>query len=251
MFEVFDIKEDPSFLKKYEQSFIGENHRTNNQQKALGNMPQFLMDERDYVNDLMEHYKDVFYPDWVRILHRSYVFKFEPDKATLVPHIDLDPETCQKIKGYAKRVIIFVNPYWNSEWGGGTYFAPFENYKPTKHYTAKVPRRKFSQEATLVDNVPGRAIVFDPDEWHMPQDFSGSTVQRLNYSFLIMHPDFYDMVDTKKDFMTPDNNGVTVTKLLKNLDPAGGEDHAFFKKKNSVVDHVNSTVRDAVIKTIK
>jgi hypothetical protein len=250
MFEVFDVK-DSSFLKDYEHYFLDESERTNNQQRALGNMPQYLIDDKPYVEELLKHYVDVFYPDWVRVLHRSYVFKFEPDKATLVPHIDLDPDTCQKIKGYAKRVLIYANPYWDTSWGGGTYFAPYENYKPTKHYTAKVPRRKFAQEAALVDNVPGRVVVFDPNEWHMPQDFSGSTVQRLNYSFLIMHPEFYEMVDTHRDFMTPDNdNGVPVTTLLKNLDPAGDGTHAFFKK-NSVTSHVDSTVRDAVIKTIK
>lgn len=216
MFEVFDIK-DSSFLKDYEQNFLDENKRTNTHLKTLGNMPQFLVDEKEYVNSLLDHYADIFYPEWVRLTHMSYVFKFEPDKATLIPHIDLDPDTCRKIKGYAKRVLIYVNPYWDTSWGGGTYFAPYENYKPTNHYTAKVPRKKFANEATLVDNVPGRTVVFDVDEWHMPQEFSGSTVPRLNYSFIIMHPDLYKLMDTKKRFMSPDdnnNNDIPVIKLL-------------------------------------
>lgn len=257
MIEIYDI-EDTSFLKDYEKYFLEENERTNNQYSdALKNMPQYLIEGKDYVKDLVSHYDGVFYPQWKRVFHRSYVFKFEPDKPTMTPHIDLDPETCAKIKGYAKRVIMYVNPYWESQWGGGTYFAPFEQYESSKHYTARVSRKKFAIESTLVENKPGRAVLFDPDEWHMPQEFSGSTVQRLLYSFLIVHPDFATIIDSEQNFITPDNdNGVPVASLPLSipehqLDPTvSGHSHFFKNKKNAVTDHVDTSVVDYIIKDI-
>lgn len=249
MIEIYDI-EDTSFLKDYEQDFMAEEYKTNNQySSALKNMPQFLIEDKDYIQKLVSHYDDVFYPDWKRVFHRSYVFKFEPDKPTMTPHIDIDPVTCEMIKGIAKRVIIYVNPYWDSSWGGGTYFAPFEDYKQTQHYTARVPRKKFQEEAQLVDNVPGRVVVFDPDEWHMPQEFSGSTVQRLLYSFAIVHPNFKKIIgDIEQKAMTPDNeNGIPVASL----DDANlKHGKRVVKKKNDVVEHIDTSVVDWIIKDI-
>lgn len=239
MIEIIDI-EDPSFLKDFEQYFLDENYKTNNQYStALKNMPQYLIEDKDYIKDLVSHYDDVFYPDWNRVFHRSYVFKFEPDKPTMTPHIDIDPETCKKIKGVTKRVIMYVNPYWDTSWGGGTYFSEFENYKATQHYTARVSRKRFAEEATLVDNVPGRVVIFDPDEWHMPQEFSGSTVPRLLYSFAIAHPDFAKNIkEFEQNAITPDNeNGVPVASLKKGYNP--------------VVNHVDTNVVDLIIKDIK
>jgi len=253
MIEVHDIQ-DTSFLQEYEEDFLAENYKTNNQYSAaLKNMPQYLIERKEYIERLVSHYDQVFYPDWKRVFHRSYVFKFEPDKPTMTPHIDIDPVTCKMIKGIAKRVIIYVNPFWNTEWGGGTYFAPFESYKATHHYTARVSRKKFQAEADLVNNVPGRAVIFDPDEWHMPQEFTGSTVQRLLYSFAIVHPDFTKIIgDIEKKAMTPDNeNGFPVASLDEAaLDPSINGHQRFFKK-NDVVEHVDTGVVDWIIKDIK
>jgi hypothetical protein len=231
MIEIFDI-ENSSFLKNYENNFLAENYRTNNQfNKALSNFPQYLIEQNDYIADLISNYDNVFYPNWERVFHKSYVFKFEPDKPTMSPHIDLDPNTCKDLKGWAKRVIAYVNPIWDKSWGGGTYFAPFEKYKSTKHYTARVNRKVFADEATLVENVPGRSVLFDPDEWHMPQEFTGNTAPRLVYSYLIIHPEYKD-----KNFTAPDNdNGSPVLSLTK----------------NSVANHIDNTVVNDIIRKIK
>jgi hypothetical protein len=211
MFEVFD-KEDTSFLNKYENYFMSANEKVQETGHSyLTNMPQYRIDNADFINDLMSNYDDI-YPGWVRVTKFSYVFRFLPDKATMLPHIDIDEESCKSLQGVAKRVLIYANPVWKPEWKGGTYFAPIEQYGVNRHYVARCKKDKFEQEATLVNNVPGRVVVFDPSEIHMPQEFSGNTVQRLVFAALIVHPDHTHLLDY---FEGPTNdNGNAVTKLV-------------------------------------
>lgn len=211
MFEVIDHK-DSSFLTKYENHFMEANHKVQDAgSKHLLNMPQYKIDDENFILDLLSHYSDI-YPDWIRVAKFSYIFRFQPDKGTMLPHIDLDPDTCQKLKGIAKRVLIYANPVWKQEWRGGTYFAPIEKYGVNRHFVAKCTKNRFAEEASLVQNVPGRAVVFDPDEIHMPQEFSGNTVQRLVYAAMIIHPDHKHLIDYMEG---PDNdNGNAVTKLV-------------------------------------
>ena len=214
MFEVFDIQ-DASFLKDYEHRFMSENNRVHTESSGMDvplitNMPQFNISDQQFINQVLSHYNHI-YPDWVRFTGFSYVFRFEPDKPTMFPHIDIDHDTCRMLEGKAKRVLIYVNPAWNKEWGGGTYFAPYEQYRVDPRFMARVTRAKFAKEASLVDNVPGRAVLFDLDEIHMPQDFSGNNVQRLIFAAMILHPDVAHLAD---QFIGPTkSNGTAVTRL--------------------------------------
>lgn len=181
MYEVFDIQ-DASFLKKYEDVLMAAN--TPAQQyfnagfKLANVMPQYHFDNQEVLKDIFSHYNHI-YPGWTRFLKENYVFRFSPDKPTLAPHVDIDPNTYSLITGKLKRVLIYANHEWDTSWGGGTYFAPFEKYGVNRHYAGRVSRKKFAQEADLVENRPGRIVVFDPSEIHMPQEFSGNTVPRL------------------------------------------------------------------------
>lgn len=248
MIEIYDIA-DTSFLSKYEQNFLDEGHQTNNQfSTAMAGMPQYLIEKKEYIKELISHFDQCFYPDWKRIVDRSYVFKFKPDKPTMSPHIDVDPDTCKQLKGLIKRVILYANPYWDTSWGGGTYFSEFENYKCSRHYTAKVNRRVFASEATLVENKPGRSVIFDLDEWHMPQEFSGSTCQRIIFSYGIVHPDFNNIIGDVEKVVTPDNkNGAPVASY--NVDRDHGK--RAVKKKSDVAEHIDTSVVDWIIKDIK
>lgn len=211
MIEIFD-REDASFLKKYEKYFLEVNHKVQETGPSyIVNMPQYRIENKDFIADLMSNYTDV-YPGWIPFTNYSYVFRFQPDTLTMLPHIDLDVETCKALKGIAKRVLIYANPVWDTKWNGGTYFAPFEQYKVSKRHVAIVRKEKFAEEATLVENVPGRIVVFDPDEIHMPQEFSGNNVQRLIFGGMIFHPDY---IHLSEDMAGPTNeNGNAVTKLL-------------------------------------
>lgn len=211
MFEVFD-KQDTSFLKKYEDRFMTADEKVQETGHSyLTNMPQYRIDDNDFISDLLSNYQEI-YPGWVRVTKFSYIFRFQPDRATMLPHIDIDTESCKVLQGVAKRVLIYANPIWKSEWRGGTYFAPLEQYGVNRHHVAKCKKEKFEQEATLVENIPGRAVVFDPSEIHMPQEFSNNTVQRLVFAALILHPDYVHLLDY---FEGPTNaNGNAVTKLL-------------------------------------
>ena len=211
MFEVFD-REDASFLNKYEKYFMSADEKVQETGKSyISNMPQYKIGDDEFISDLMSNYGDI-YPGWTRLTKFSYVFRFSPDKATMLPHIDLDEESCNALKGIAKRVLIYANPVWKKEWRGGTYFAPLEQYGVNRHHIAKCKKGRFEQEATLVENVPGRAVVFDPSEIHMPQEFSGNTVQRLVFAALIIHPDHAHLLN---HFQGPSNeNGNAVSKLV-------------------------------------
>lgn len=215
MFEIFDVQ-DASFLKQYEQRFMSENNKVHTEAAGMDvplitNMPQFNISDDKFIRQVLSHY-DHIYPEWVRFTGFSYIFRFEPDKPTMFPHIDIDHETCKKLEGKAKRVLIYANPTWDTQWGGGTYFAPYEQYRVDSRFMARVPRAKFAKEAALVNNVPGRAVLFDLDEIHMPQDFSGNNVQRLIFASMILHPDVAHLTDS---FVGPDkSNGTAVTRLV-------------------------------------
>jgi len=211
MFEVFD-KEDTSFLKKYEQFFLDVKDKVQDTgAKYLVNMPQYKIQDSEFISDLLSNYPEI-YPGWIRCDKFSYVFRFQPDTHTMLPHIDIDAESAKKLKGKAKRVLIYANPVWKDEWEGGTYFAPYEQFKVSKRHVAIVKKEKFAEEASLVQNKPGRVVVFDPDEIHAPQEFSGNDVQRLVFAALIIHPDHADLIDRLEG---PNNeNGEAVTKLV-------------------------------------
>ena len=210
MIEVFDI-EDTSFLKQYEQELMEQEEKVQMAgAKMLFNLPQYQM-KQDITKRLFSHFDNLFYPDYIRIDHTSYIFRFKPDTPTMLPHVDFDLETCKHIKGKAKRVIIYVNPVWNTKWKGGTYFDAFENHKVNSRSVARTPKAKFMEQATYVENVPGRAVVFDPDELHLPDECSGNNVQRLTFAGLIVHPDYRYIID---ELEGPDNiNGSAVTRV--------------------------------------
>lgn len=210
MFEVVDHP-DPSFLSKYEKYFIDQKEKV--QKKATGplaSLPQFKIDDYDFNIDFMSNFEHV-YPGWIRCNSFSYVFRFQPDLPSMLPHIDIDPESGERGKGKIKRILIYANPVWKPEWKGGTYFAPFESYKVNRRMAAVVKTETFAAEASLVENVPGRAVVFDPCEIHMPQEFSGNNVQRLIFGAMLVHPDYPELEEL---LYGPDNdNGNSVTKL--------------------------------------
>lgn len=209
MVEYFD-KEDISFLEKYTEGLMSPTRSAQeNGSLLMKKVPQYIIDDDQFVLDIMSHYDDV-YPDWIRCTKVNYVFRFEPDKFGLLPHVDHDIETCKVTKGIMKRVIVYANPIWKKEWKGGTFFAPFERYNiHSTRYVAKVTKEEFEKDATLVENVPGRIVVFDADEIHAPQEFSGNTVQRLNFSTLLVHPDHQWIVDQ----LVGSTEGNIVTKV--------------------------------------
>ena len=210
MFEVFDI-DDTSFLKKYEPYFLAANKKVQeNGPSYLTNMPQYRIEDKDFITDILSNYNHI-YPGWIRVTCFSYVFRFSPNVATMLPHIDIDEESCKMMQGKAKRILIYANSTWNQEWAGGTYFAPIEQYGVNRHYVAKCKKEKFQQEAALVNNVPGRAVVFDPSEIHMPQEFSNNTVPRLVFGALLLHPDYPHFVEYLEG--PTNNNKYAVTKL--------------------------------------
>ena len=214
MIEIYDV-DDASFLHKYENKFMEFKEKANSVNTAkmryIANLPQFKIEEENFILDLISNYSNI-YPGWIRLTKFSYVFRFEPDKSTMLPHCDLDPESSKLLKGIAKRVLIYANSFWDNAWGGGTYFAPFEKYGVNRYYIAKCKKDKFVKESTLVENVPGRVVVFDCDELHAPQEFSGNTIQRLIFGGIIIHPDYEHLI---KYFVGPDqDNGNTVTKLV-------------------------------------
>ena len=209
MIEIFD-KQDISFLDEWEDILM---QQTNKVQKdavpAFSKIPQYSVNDKDIILQLLSNYDDI-YPGWIRCTKFSYVFRFEPDKPTMLPHTDTDPETAKLIKDKAKRILIYATSIWKEEWNGGTYFAPFEKYGVNRHNAARCPKKRFAEEATLVKNVPGRAVVFDVDELHLPQEFSGNTKQRLVYSAILVHPDYPEIAENLRG---SDNQGRRVVKL--------------------------------------
>lgn len=209
MIEIFD-KEDTSFLYDWESLLTQQTNKVQKDAFAeFSKLPQYSINDSNVILQLLSNYDDV-YPGWIRCTNFSYVFKFQPDKPTMLPHTDTDPETAKQIKGKAKRILIYATSIWKEEWNGGTYFAPFEKYGVNRHNAARCPKKKFIEEATLVQNIPGRAVVFDVDELHLPQEFSGNTKQRLVYSAMLVHPDYPEIA---RNLQGPDNQGRRVVKL--------------------------------------
>lgn len=194
MVEIFD-KEDVSFLKLYQDRFLTADDKVGDQGYSfMKNIPLFKIHDSDFVEELMGHYQDV-YPGWATLKKFSYVFRFEPDTDTMLPHIDMDIKSAEALSGIVKRVLIYANVKWDSSWGGGTYFSAYENYGVNRHNIAKCKREKFEREAMLVENVPGRMVIFDPSEIHMPQRISGNSEQRLVFAAMIIDPDYSHLID--------------------------------------------------------
>lgn len=209
MIEIFD-KENTSFLYNLESVLMQQKDKVQKDAFAeFSKLPQYSINDSNIILQLLSNYDDV-YPGWIRCPNIHYVFNFQPGKLTMLPHSDTDPKTAKQIKEKTKRILIYANPIWKEEWNGGTYFAPFEKYGVNRHNAVRCPRKKFIQEATLVQNVPGRAVVFDIDEIHMPQEFSNNTRQRLIYGAVLVHPDYPEIA---QNLQGPDNQGRRVIKL--------------------------------------
>jgi len=179
---------NPEFLTDFEMFFLSHNQSLINEkrdgnsisQKFLKNIPQFETTDTEVLKIFLSNFTAD--DGWEFYTEGNYVFKFEPDKPTMLPHLDFTPEIAKTIKSYVKRIIIYANPVWDSEWQGGTFFSDFENYKATRYNIPNVRREIFEKEATLVENKPARMVIMDTDEWHMPQHFSGNTVDRIIFA---------------------------------------------------------------------
>ena len=56
-------------------------------------------------------------------------------------------------------------------------------------------KKVFIENATRVENKPGRAVIFDVDEYHLPQEFSGNTHPRFIYGGLLIRSDSLDLIE--------------------------------------------------------
>jgi hypothetical protein len=209
MIEIFDRK-DTSFLKLYQNGLLSADDKVGDQGYSfMKNIPMFKIQDSDFIEDFMSNYQDV-YPGWIRLKKFSYIFRFKPDTDTMLPHIDMDIKSAEILSGIVKRVLVYANIKWDSSWGGGTYFSAYENYGINRHNIAKCKREKFEREARLAENVPGRMVVFDPSEIHMPQRISGNTEQRLAFAAMIIHPEYSHLIDY---LVSPSDNGNVRIKL--------------------------------------
>lgn len=209
MIEIFD-REDTSFLTSYQDRFLEVNDQVSDQGYSfMKNIPMFKIDDSDFIEEVMSHYQDI-YPGWIRLNKFSYIFRFKPDTDTMLPHIDMDMKSAETLKGIVKRVLVYANSNWNCSWGGGTYFSAHENYAINRHNIARCKRDNFEREARLVENVPGRIVIFDPSEIHMPQRISGNSEQRLVFAAMIIHPDYKHLIDY---LVSPSDNGNVRIKL--------------------------------------
>lgn len=221
MIQVFDV-EDASFLKDYEDYFMNVDTKAqSSSMRMLKNMPQYTIKDHDFINKFLSHYEK-FFEGYTVYRDFNYVFRFEPNKPTMLPHLDIDVETAKYLKQYGlKRILIYVNPVWDyDKWKGGTYFAPFEQYedKATRYNTCLVKKEKFAEESVHVKNVPGRMVWFDPEEWHMPEEFSGNPVQRLIFAAGLIPTENAYILDEVVVPTTECNEGHNGTVQLKKHD---------------------------------
>jgi len=184
MIEIFDI-DNTEFLNELE---ISRDEKTNkNLIKSL--LHESYMKEEQKCKEILSYY-DHIYSTWIRLYDFRFLFKLLPDKPTMLPHQDFTTEAIKQCRGKIKRILIYVNHTWKDEWLGGTYFSNGNNYTPTRFQTpAGVNKKKFASDAILVKNKPGRAVVFDVDDWHLPQEFTSNTNQRLIFGSVLAHPD--------------------------------------------------------------
>ena len=201
MFEVFDDI-DPGFLKEYEDYFLSLSNTPNSASKYNNKDGETKVP--DEFKKFPGHYVDLviynkFFSNFpisknYSILPRTNLaVVFQPDQPTMIPHLDYAyNDHLKKCKTVMKRMLVYASSYWNPKWQGGTYIAPFEQYE-AKHRNnivsgtyAKVSRKKFIKEAHHINYVPGRYVLFDVDDWHMPEEFSGNTNPRLVCSFLLV-----------------------------------------------------------------
>lgn len=184
MIEIFDIN-NTEYLN--ELKFSQEHHNNKNPIKSL--LHESYIKEEFTCKKILSHYNHI-YPTWTRLYDFRFIFKLMPDKPTMLPHQDFSNDAIKEAKGKIKRILIYVNSEWNKDWKGGTYFSEGENYKATRFQTpAGVNKKKFAENNLLIDNIPGRAVVFDVDDWHLPQEFSGNTTQRLVFGSVLAHHD--------------------------------------------------------------
>jgi len=212
MMKIYDI-EDARFLEDHSNNFMNHHNLQSEEIIKKGySVPAYKICNTSFIDDFLSHY-DHIYPEWHRKIDAAYTIQFQPsDKPGISPHTDTHPETTKKIKSYAKRLLIYANPIWKRSWNGGTYFAPFEKYGVNHRFSAKCSYKQFMNEATLVENVPGRAVVFDCDELHMPQPFSGNESQRIIFGCMLIHPERADLISK---LLGPDNSGNPVYQLLE------------------------------------
>lgn len=195
MIEIFDHPYPNQFLKDY-YNFFNDNDNAITDEKN----PVKKHVHNSYINNVgialsfMGNYQHI-YRDWIRLNNFRFMFKLEPDKPTMWPHIDFEPEDCPSLRSRVKRILIYANEVWDDTWGGGTYFSPFDMYECTHRYTPRTSKKTFIENAERVVNKPGRAVVFDVDDYHLPQEFSGNTHPRFIYGGLLVRPDSAELLD--------------------------------------------------------
>lgn len=194
MIEIYDL-DDTEFLKDYQSIFRdNDNGVTDEKHPVKKHVHNSFIENVGIGLNFLKHYNHI-YPDWIRLQEFRFMFKLEPDKPTMWPHIDFEPEDCARLRSCVKRILVYANEVWDDAWGGGTYFSPFEMYECTHRYTPRTSKKVFIENATRVENKPGRAVIFDVDEYHLPQEFTGNTHPRYIYGGLLISPEEYDLVD--------------------------------------------------------
>lgn len=193
MIEIYDL-DDVSFLKEY-QSFFQNNHvEVDEKHPVKKHVHASFIENQSLAISFLNNYNAI-YEDWIRLQEFRFMFKLEPDKPTMWPHIDFEPKDCTRLRSRVKRILVYANEIWDDSWGGGTYFSPFEAYECTHRYTPRTSKKVFIENATRVENKPGRAVIFDVDEYHLPQEFSGNTHPRFIYGGLLIRSDSMDLIE--------------------------------------------------------
>lgn len=192
MIEVFDIK-GVEFLRDLE--FTQQKYDYSHKDTAKRLLHDAYLKDKKISEKILSNYNHI-YKDWFRWHDLRFIFRFVPNKPTMLPHQDFTSDAIEEINGKVKRILIYLNYEWNTEYGGGTYFSEAKNYKPTRLNTPSgTNKRKFMQEATLIENKPGRAVIFDAGDWHIPEEFSGNHTERLVFGSAFIHPDELSLVE--------------------------------------------------------